>query len=105
MFSRETKAIYLRMETTNVTNAVTSDGEISACTEFFTGIKLNPNGWAGEIQDIFICPARANQAIEHLTGEEQFALRSELVQLIWIPRIARQGASYGASAARVIRGR
>ena len=87
------------MENSKAPNEFTGDGNISDGTNMFPGETLSSNNCEGEIQYITILPDSANKKGDPLTSEEQFALRSELRELMRIARIARTEALYDASVA------
>ena len=62
----------------------------------FTGATLSPNDYEERIRNISISPGRSKQTNDPLTAAEQFALRSELGELMRISTIERPGALYGA---------
>ena len=62
-------------------------------------IKLDPGNYEGEILDIAILPGRSLQMGDYLTTEEQFALRSEIGELMRIARNSRPDDVYGVTVA------
>ena len=62
-----------------------------------TGLTLSPDTYEGGIRDITILPGMWGDKGESLTRGEQFALRSEMAELMRAARIARPDALYGAS--------
>ena len=72
-------------------------GEVSGADS--EGVIPDSDNYEVEINHIEISHERARQRNGALAEAEQTILRSELGKLMWVARIARPGAIYGASAA------
>ena len=94
----ENESIYMGVGgVKKVPSEFTNRGNIPDGDQTFTCETVSYNDYEGGMRDISILPGSAKQTDEPLTESEQFALRSELVGLIWIARISRPCALYGAS--------